>query len=69
MAAQRSLLGIYDQQFSTSPLSDSTAPTAAELRKRYELLISQGTTDFDDLEENIKKLKELILAHGIPVRF
>jgi hypothetical protein len=51
-----------------SPLSEASAPTTTELRKRYELLLEQGTTDYEDLEANVKKLKELILAHGIPVR-
>ena len=51
-----------------SPLSETSIPTSPELRLRYEQLIDNGATDYDCLEANIKQLKELILAHGIPVR-
>lgn len=68
MSAQRSILGVYDAQYNFSPLAESSAPTVLELRHRYELLITQGATDYDDLASNLRKLKELILAHGIPVR-
>ena len=62
------MLGVYDEQFNFSPLAESSAPNATELRKRFELLIEQGAKGHDDMTSNLRKLKELILAHGIPVR-
>lgn len=63
------MLGVYDEQFNFSPLAEPSAPTTTELRRRYDLLIEQGANDVDDMASNLRKLKELILAHGIPVRY
>lgn len=60
--------GIYDQSFFASPLTEGSAPSSAELRQRYEKLLEQGKLDYDDLEENMRKLKELVLAFNVPVR-
>lgn len=62
------MLGVYDTQFNFSPLAEPSAPTSHELLRRYELLIEQGASDQDNLTSHLRKLKELILAHGIPVR-
>jgi hypothetical protein len=66
--ASGSALGVYDQTFFASPLTEGAAPSPAELRQRYEILLEQGKLDYDDLEENMRKLKELVLAFGVPVR-
>lgn len=63
-----SVNGVYDRHFPNSVISESSDLSAAELRQRYELLLEQGRTEYEDLDNNLQKLKELVIVHGIPVR-
>lgn len=61
--------GEYEKLLRSSPMADASAPSPAELRRRYEILLDHGQDDSINAESNLEKLKELILAFGIPVRF